>query len=763
MVIKVCIIGGTGLEKMDIMTNTTLLKFNTPYGEPSCSFIQGNVDGITVVIVSRHGENHQFSPSDINYRANIWGVKELKCDVIIASAACGSLQEAIAPGHMVVVDDFIDRTTKRQQTFYDGKENHSEGVCHIPMYPAFNEKLRKLLIQSCEELEMPVHKSGTIVCIEGPRFSSRSESLLYRQWGGDVINMTVVPEVVLAKELGIPYAVLALVTDYDCWREAESHVSVEMKYNGKQGSEFLGIPFAKPPIKKLRFRPPQPYETSKYGKTFKAFKQANSCAAEIYESNFTGYSFWNPTNEISEDCLQLNMWVPKKTHPKGSCVLIYIYGGAFFSGSASLDVYNGSILAITSRCIVVNLNYRLGALGFAHLIGKGEIPGNMGLLDQQMGMKWVYNNIKYFGGNNKLITIFGESAGSVSVTSHLYAKGSFPYFNGIIANSGTIHNVWGRFSSKKMHSNTIAFAQRLDCYNETFKDPQKILECLQEVNIYELNKAGAEVQANASYVFEFCFSPIEYDLLFFKGNVSEKIKKNDMKKDVYIFIGKASDEFTYFMPYYFYEEKYNCSYDESLPSKHDKNKCNINENNYKKMVDKVSKDLKFPKGLTDLWKKKYLSKSKFESYRYLASRFLAEVYFDCDIYDWIKKINPIIKKKIYFYEFRVVSSANPWPKWMGAMHGYELEFEFGLPYRNPRLYQKKSLILEKKFSTYFMNLMGRFAEKGNPDNKWKPFTIKNSTSNILKLQQSYDTISYNKGIYTETCKLLQPYLSRIMG
>ncbi|CEF64666.1 S-methyl-5'-thioadenosine phosphorylase [Strongyloides ratti] len=225
---KICIIGGTGLENMDIMKNKTLLKFNTPYGEPSCLFVQGEVNGVTVVLLSRHGDKHQFSPSDINYRANIWGIKELKCDIIVASCASGSLREFIAPGHMVVVDDFIDKTTKRQQTFYDGKENHSAGVCHIPMHPPFNEKLRELLIDCCKELNLPCYDKGTIVCIEGPRFSSRAESNMYRMLGGDIINMTVVPEVVLAKELGIPYAVLGLVTDYDCWKENHEHVSVEM-------------------------------------------------------------------------------------------------------------------------------------------------------------------------------------------------------------------------------------------------------------------------------------------------------------------------------------------------------------------------------------------------------------------------------------------------------------------------------------------------------------------------------------------------------
>uniref|UniRef100_A0A0N4ZAM9 Carboxylic ester hydrolase n=1 Tax=Parastrongyloides trichosuri TaxID=131310 RepID=A0A0N4ZAM9_PARTI len=345
----------------------------------------------------------------------------------------------------------------------------------------------------------------------------------------------------------------------------------------KKGVSYLGIPFAKPPIGDRRFRPPEELEQSDWNDTFYALTSARSCAADIYESNFTGYSFWNPTNEVSEDCLQLNMWVPSKkdkVNDKKHCVIVYIYGGAFFSGSASLDVYNGSILAVISRCIVVNLNYRLGVLGFAFLNDGKTISGNMGLLDQQMGMKWVYENIEYFGGNKSNITIFGESAGSVSVISHLYANESHQYFKRIIANSGTVQNVWGRASNNYAHNKTLRFAKKLNCVKNFTSDKnytkillwlgcvknftqnpdyEKILYCLQHnVTTKNITDIGGGIQNNSTRVFEFVFEPIENDTVFFKGNLSEKIYKNELKRDVDIFIGKTSDEFTYFMPYYFY-------------------------------------------------------------------------------------------------------------------------------------------------------------------------------------------------------------------
>lgn len=165
-------------------------------------------------------------PSNVNYRANIWALKTLGCTHLIVSTATGSLQEHLAPGQIVIVDNFIDRTTKRSQTFYDGNELSPMGVCHLPMEPAFCTRTRNILIETAKELGIPVEERGTIVTIEGPRFSSKAESLMFKQWGGDLINMTTVPEVILAKEAGLCYATVAMATDYDCWRDTGDKVCV---------------------------------------------------------------------------------------------------------------------------------------------------------------------------------------------------------------------------------------------------------------------------------------------------------------------------------------------------------------------------------------------------------------------------------------------------------------------------------------------------------------------------------------------------------
>ncbi|KAI3420088.1 hypothetical protein GPALN_003418 [Globodera pallida] len=225
---KIGIIGGTGLEDPHIMERSGELRIKTPFGLPSDALIEGNVAGIPCVLLSRHGRRHQLSPTNINYRANIWALKQAGVSVIIAANACGSLQEELEPGKVVLVDSFIDRTTKREQTFYDGEPGHPPGVCHLPMHPAFSERLRHALVTTAARLGVAHRDHGVLVCVEGPRFSTRAESELFRRWGADLVGMTMCPEAVLAKELGIPYASMAVVTDFDCWRDTAEGVSISL-------------------------------------------------------------------------------------------------------------------------------------------------------------------------------------------------------------------------------------------------------------------------------------------------------------------------------------------------------------------------------------------------------------------------------------------------------------------------------------------------------------------------------------------------------
>lgn len=226
--IKVGIIGGSGLNNPDILQDGQERRVQTPFGEPSDVLIEGTISGVSCVLLARHGRNHTIPPTAVPFRANVWALKEAGCTHILASTACGGLKEETAPGTFVVLDQFIDRTTKRELTFYDGKPGHPcQGVMHMPMAHPFCEKTRKVMMKACEKVGVQFFRKGTIVVIEGPRFSTRAEALMFRQWGADVISMSAVPEVQLAKEAGLSYSSIAMVTDYDCWRSEEESVSVE--------------------------------------------------------------------------------------------------------------------------------------------------------------------------------------------------------------------------------------------------------------------------------------------------------------------------------------------------------------------------------------------------------------------------------------------------------------------------------------------------------------------------------------------------------
>lgn len=215
---------GTGLDDPKIMDNRKEISLTTPYGPFNA--IQGTISNVDCVLLARHGRSHTVQPSKVNYRANIHGLKMLECTHVIATTATGSLKAEIKPGDIVILDDFIDRTKSRVITFYDGEEGSPVGVCHLPMSPAFCEKLRGVIVTTAKEVGVDVHPSGTAVSIEGPRFSTKAESHVYRSWNCDLVNMTLVPEVILAKEAGLLYASIAMATDYDAWRDHEESVSV---------------------------------------------------------------------------------------------------------------------------------------------------------------------------------------------------------------------------------------------------------------------------------------------------------------------------------------------------------------------------------------------------------------------------------------------------------------------------------------------------------------------------------------------------------
>jgi len=235
--LKIGIIGGSGLENPEILENYQEIEVNTPFGKPSSKLIKGKLFGIDVVIISRHGKKHEIPPSQVNNRANIFALKYEGCKKIIATTAVGSLREEIKRGDFVILDQFIDFTRHRDVTFFDKFEF---GAMHTAMAKPFSESLRKKLIEVFDELGFPYHKRGTVITIEGPRFSTIAESNLFRQWGADLVNMSIAPEAILTNEAEVEYAAVAMSTDYDCWKEGEENVTWEMiKEIMKENSERM--------------------------------------------------------------------------------------------------------------------------------------------------------------------------------------------------------------------------------------------------------------------------------------------------------------------------------------------------------------------------------------------------------------------------------------------------------------------------------------------------------------------------------------------
>ena len=216
------IIGGSGLYQMEGLKRVREVRVSTPFGKPSDAFVRGMLDGTELIFLPRHGRGHRWLPTELNFRANIFGMKKLGVERIISVSAVGSLREEIAPGHVVIPDQFIDRTTQRPSSFF------GQGiVAHVSFADPLCPALSQVLARAGEEQGAKIHPRGTYLCMEGPQFSTRAESLLYRSWGAHVIGMTNLQEAKLAREAEICFATLALATDYDCWNQTAADVEIE--------------------------------------------------------------------------------------------------------------------------------------------------------------------------------------------------------------------------------------------------------------------------------------------------------------------------------------------------------------------------------------------------------------------------------------------------------------------------------------------------------------------------------------------------------
>lgn len=222
---KIGIIGGSGFDNPTLFSSSSEHFVGTRWGDPSSPLREGEINGVPVIHVARHGRSHTLSPSVVNYRANVQALKDAGCTRILATTAVGSLREEIRRGDLVIIDQFIDFTRRRINTFHEYFQAHQP--VHVAMGTPFDQSMRQALITACTELSLPFHPTGTVITIEGPRFSTRAESNMYRLFGADIVNMSLATECALAVEAGLPYAAVGMSTDYDAWKTDEASVTWE--------------------------------------------------------------------------------------------------------------------------------------------------------------------------------------------------------------------------------------------------------------------------------------------------------------------------------------------------------------------------------------------------------------------------------------------------------------------------------------------------------------------------------------------------------
>uniref|UniRef100_A0A0K0FS33 Acetylcholinesterase (inferred by orthology to a zebrafish protein) n=1 Tax=Strongyloides venezuelensis TaxID=75913 RepID=A0A0K0FS33_STRVS len=297
---------------------------------------------------------------------------------------------------------------------------------------------------------------------------------------------------------------------------------------GVNMTEYLGVPYAHPPTHFYRFRPPCEFQNDHYwNNTYYAVHPANGCPQNIRKMGFSPYDDSNP-KITNESCLKFNMWVPKSNDGRKMPVIVFFHGGSWTVRTASADKFNGSVLALKTKSIVITANFRLGFFGFAYLNNSDDIRGNMGLLDQQAMLKWINKHIEKFKGDKDSVTIFGTSSGAASVAAHLFSDGSKPYFHRGIMSSGTITQNMLTVSASIADANTRSVAKKVNCTsdkNSSITTDDDIAKCLKDKTVEELLEATKGVMAKGQMPTPFPFMPINNDTVFFNGSFKEMFKK----------------------------------------------------------------------------------------------------------------------------------------------------------------------------------------------------------------------------------------------
>lgn len=463
---------------------------------------------------------------------------------------------------------------------------------------------------------------------------------------------------------------------------------------------WLGIPFAEKPIGDLRFKRPVPVKN--WNNVIETTELPNSCYQlhDTVISDFDGVEMWNPNTNVSEDCLYLNIWTPHPK-PKNSAVMVWIYGGGFTSGTATLKIYDPKIMVAETQTIVVSIQYRLSIFGFLYMDDE-KAPGNQGLLDQYLALKWIQNNIQYFGGDSSKITLFGESAGSVSVSLHLLSPLSSNLFHNAIMESGTALADWSLLNHEDAIKRSTGILKKIGCNGNT----TEMVECAKRVDAQTaLEQSDEYFYSRATHgVAQFIFVPV-VDKYFLEEEPINLLNRGKFKKCP-ILLGANKDEGNWLFVYAFPEYR---------------NLTNRPEIDYATFKDFMTSLFYFYPQYPEIsslairnailykytnWNNVHNEGKNFENLDDAAGDF----HFLCPTVDFAN-IYAIGQQDVFFYYYTHRSSIHHWPKWLGVMHGDEISFVFGEPLNQNKNFTVEEKVLSRKILKYWSN----FAKYSNPN------------------------------------------------
>ncbi|KAL3878505.1 hypothetical protein ACJMK2_030847 [Sinanodonta woodiana] len=506
---------------------------------------------------------------------------------------------------------------------------------------------------------------------------------------------------------------------------------------------YLSIPYAKPPLGSLRFRKPEPVENWDY--VLSTTHLPNSCFQTIDTSwdRFQGVEMWNANTNISEDCLYLTLWVPKNIDGK-LATLIWIFGGFFVLGTTTLDIYDGKLLAAKNNVIVASIQYRLGPLGFLYL-GSDDVPGNMGLWDQQMAIKWIYDNIELFGGDRKRITLFGESAGAASVNYHCLSKYSQQYFTNAILQSGSALSDWAFMPPDVAVRYAQELGWKMGCKTSNLGS---LTQCLKSGDAHKLTEKVWDFMGD---FITYMFAPT-LDGAFLE-DIPLAMVNSGLMKNCSILAGLTKDEGTYFLAYFVQDY---------FPNNKLWSPGVMSRDTFLDALEQVvpMQGYLMKEAVVYEYELSRLANQR-GSYIDILDEAGGDRSFKCPTIDLGRYYKTAFgtSQSVYMYSFEHRTSVVTWPEWMGVIHGYELDLVFGQPFRDNATYTSDEKILSDTIMKYWTN----FAKYGNPSGPnlttWPEYDL--DEQNYLVLDIGYN-LQVRQGLRHRECTFWREFIPKVV-